>query len=535
MNNQPSLIGQTIGNYKVVEQIGEGGMGVVFMAEHPVIGRKVAIKLLHASFAHDPETVARFFNEARAIHMIRHHNIVEILDFGQTTDGQPYFTMELLSGQSLAARIEEGPVPAAEAVAIVSQICDALQAAHDKNVIHRDLKPHNVYLVGADKPPEVKILDFGVAKMTSGWGETSESGGRSVKTRTGSLMGTPLYMSPEQCRGSGRLDHRTDIYSLAVILFEMISGRPPFVAEGVGELFAKHMLEAPPSLATLIPDTPPHIVRAVARALSKDIDDRFPDMKTMRAALNTPDAEETAADRDRDRDHDGSDLGLPALATAPGRGETASSMPVAQSTTFSSAASELDASLEDALQPPRSRKGLVLAGLATLAVVAGGVVISRRPDPSPALTQKAPAPAAAVPGTGVSPSGPPASTASTKVLAPAGIATIRIDATPATSHLFSKPRGSLLAEDLGMVPVTLELPRADPPIEYLLRADGHKERVVRVDPARDRALRFTLEPAQVIGDQTADKKPKPAERKPAAKPVRRMPVHDADGLAVPSF
>ncbi|MBC8131977.1 MAG: serine/threonine protein kinase, partial [Deltaproteobacteria bacterium] len=280
-----SLAGQTIGNYKVVQQIGEGGMGVVYLAEHPVIGRKVAIKLLHTSFAKDSETVARFFNEARAIHLIAHPNIVEILDFGQTTDGQPYFIMEYLSGESLAERIARGPVPPVEGVTIVSQICDALQAAHDKKIVHRDLKPHNVYLLAHGGRQIVKILDFGVAKMSTGW-DAAQSGGQSVKTRTGSLMGTPLYMSPEQCRGSGKLDHRTDIYSLAVILFEMLSGRPPFVAEGVGELFAMHMLEPAPSLAEFAPGAPPHIVHAVGRALSKNLEDRYPNMQTFRDALN---------------------------------------------------------------------------------------------------------------------------------------------------------------------------------------------------------------------------------------------------------
>jgi serine/threonine-protein kinase len=604
-NLPPSLVGQTIGNYKVVEQIGEGGMGVVYMAEHPVIGRKVAIKLLHTSFAHDPETVARFFNEARTIHMIRHHNIVEVLDFGQTADGQPYFTMELLSGQSLAARIEEGPVPPAEAVAIVSQICDALQAAHDKNVIHRDLKPHNVYLVGPRTPPEVKILDFGVAKMTSGWGETSQSGGRSVKTRTGSLMGTPLYMSPEQCRGSGKLDHRTDIYSLAVILFEMISGRPPFVAEGVGELFAKHMLEPPPSLATLAPGTPPHIVRAVARALSKDIEERFPDMQSLKAALNTPDPEPRTAERpsraiaaaganagananadvgasagagpgDGTGHDDGWVRGTAArLTTAAsvagtdgraegtggaggewresgnprntqgplrGPGETAGSMPVAQSTTFSSAASELDDSFEDL--PRRSHRGLVLAGLAALAVVAGGVFIARRPAP-PLAPTAVPRPAPSSPSSGAS---APGRAAAGQPPAPAANVTLRIEAVPATAHLLRKPGPGVGAgvppEDLGQVPVELSLPQLGQPRDYLLRAEGHKDRMVRVDPQHDHGiLRFNLEPALALsdkagdkaGEKVGDKRPRPPERKPAPKPIRRVPIHDADGLAVPSF
>ena len=161
-----TLVGQTIGNYKVVQQIGEGGMGVVYLAEHPVIGRKVAIKLLHAVLARDPDIVARFFNEARAIHMVAHENIVEILDFGQTPDGQPYFIMEYLSGESLSDAIARGPMSADQVEAISVQMCKALGAAHSKGIVHRDLKPHNVQLViKADGALQVKILDFGVAKI----------------------------------------------------------------------------------------------------------------------------------------------------------------------------------------------------------------------------------------------------------------------------------------------------------------------------------------------------------------------------------
>ena len=221
-----SLINHTIGNYRVTSLLGEGGMGVVYLAQHPVFGRKVAIKLLHAVLARDPDIVARFFNEARAIHMVAHENIVEILDFGQTADGQPYFIMEFLQGESLTEAIARGPMATEQVEAIGVQMCKALGAAHAKGIVHRDLKPHNVQLViKADGALQVKILDFGVAKILS-----TPDGASSVKTRTGSLMGTPLYMSPEQCKGAGVLDHRTDIYSLGVILFEMLSGRPPFNA-----------------------------------------------------------------------------------------------------------------------------------------------------------------------------------------------------------------------------------------------------------------------------------------------------------------
>jgi hypothetical protein len=160
-------------------------------------------------------------------------------------------------------------------------MCKALGAAHSKGIVHRDLKPHNVQLViKADGALQVKILDFGVAKILA-----SPDGASSVKTRTGSLMGTPLYMSPEQCKGAGVLDHRTDIYSLGVILFEMLSGRPPFNAEGVGELFAKHMLEDPPLVTEFVPAAPPHMAAAIMKSLAKEPDARFRAWRTFRKAL----------------------------------------------------------------------------------------------------------------------------------------------------------------------------------------------------------------------------------------------------------
>ena len=273
MSTTATLINHTIGNYRVTSLLGEGGMGVVYLAQHPVFDRKVAIKLLHAVLARDPDIVARFFNEARAIHMVAHENIVEILDFGQTPDGQPYFIMEYLSGESLSDAIARGPMPADQVEAISVQMCRALGAAHAKGIVHRDLKPHNVQLViKADGALQVKILDFGVAKILA-----SPDGASSVKTRTGSLMGTPLYMSPEQCKGAGVLDHRTDIYSLGVILFEMLSGRPPFNAEGVGELFAKHMLEDPPLVTEFVPGAPPHMAAAIMKSLAKDAGGALPE------------------------------------------------------------------------------------------------------------------------------------------------------------------------------------------------------------------------------------------------------------------
>ena len=501
-----SQVGKTIGNYKVVQQIGEGGMGVVYLAEHPVIGRKVAIKLLHASFARDSETVARFFNEARAIHMIAHPNIVEILDFGQTSDGQPYFIMEFLQGQSLADRILRGPLPANDAVAIVTQICDALQAAHDKNIIHRDLKPHNVYLIGAEAKPTVKILDFGVAKMTTGW-NTADSGGQSVKTRTGSLMGTPLYMSPEQCRGSGKLDHRTDIYSLAVILFEMISGHPPFVAEGVGELFAKHMLEPPPSLAEVAPRTPPHVARAVMRALSKDLEDRFPTMKAFAEALNGR-ADVTTP---------GSARAVSQIKTMSAAHPTMTGRPAEEATTLSSAASALG--VDTLAVPKRSFKGVFVVLLLAVVGLGGGIfAMKQRQQADQPAPQPVPPPVVEAP-----PVEPP------KPTPPAQI-DIRFESEPDGAHVLRKVEGKAEPEDLGAAPLDLKLDKSEQSTQYLLHAEGFKDRGVTIDASRDRVLHLSLDRLPPPPEKEVVKAAPPHPARPK-KPV----IHDADGLAVPSF
>ena len=276
-----NLTNETIGNYRVVKGLGEGSMGSVCLAQHPVIGRKVAIKLLRPDLSEYPDVVARFFNEARAIHAVGHENVVEVLDFGQTDKGQPYFIMEFLEGESLSEAIGRGPMDPAQAVIIGNQLCGALSAAHAKGIVHRDLKPQNIQLVAKpDGGLHVKVLDFGVAKLLDSLG-----GAHSARTRTGSVMGTPLYMAPEQCRGAGAVDYRADIYSLGVVLFEMLVGRPPFVAEGLGDLLTMHMFHEPPRLHDELPQLPEHLAAAVMKALAKEPGDRFQSMDEFRDAL----------------------------------------------------------------------------------------------------------------------------------------------------------------------------------------------------------------------------------------------------------
>jgi serine/threonine-protein kinase len=277
------MIGQSFGNYRAVSLLGEGGMGVVYLAEHPEIGRKVAVKVLHRDFARDEQLLGRFLNEARAANAIRHPNIIEILDSGTLADRTPYLVMELLEGESLATRLKrEGRLPIRDAVDFCYQTASALNAAHAKGIVHRDLKPDNLFVVPDPHDPareRIKVLDFGIAKLAQ------SSPGDSVKTRTGTLMGTPIYMSPEQCRGIRAVDHRTDIYSLGVILYEMLAGHPPFVSEGFGDLVNMHINMAPPPLRGLRPDVPDGLEAVINRMLAKPPEARFEGMGALQTAL----------------------------------------------------------------------------------------------------------------------------------------------------------------------------------------------------------------------------------------------------------
>jgi eukaryotic-like serine/threonine-protein kinase len=230
-----ALIGADVGGYVVEGELGRGGMGVVYQATHPMIGKRVAIKVLKPSLSNNPGTVERFVQEARAVNQIGHPNIVDIFAFGALPDGRSYLIMDLLVGESLRKRVKRGALPVEDAVRILDEVASALAAAHDKGFIHRDLKPDNVYLVDHHGKIDVKLLDFGLAKLLVPAGLS----GRAFRTATGAMLGTPDYMSPEQLKGSG-VDHRTDIYALGVVAFEILAGqRPRRYSDGSFELDGK--------------------------------------------------------------------------------------------------------------------------------------------------------------------------------------------------------------------------------------------------------------------------------------------------------
>ncbi len=278
--------GMMVGEYQVEGRIGEGGMGTVYSAVHPIIMRKVAIKVLNFSGSRAESASQRFVQEARAATLVRHRNIVDVFAFGQLRDGRSYLVMEFLEGESLQGYLERhGPLSFARALPIIDGICAGLKAAHDKHIVHRDLKPENIWICPAEEGREVdemavKILDFGLAKLVSG-----PLGSDAMLTRAGMTIGTPAFMSPEQCRGSRELDHRSDLYSLGVILYQMFTLRVPFVGESYIDVVNHHLRTEPASLKQAI-GMPGELDDIIGKALAKQPEDRYQSVAELREALH---------------------------------------------------------------------------------------------------------------------------------------------------------------------------------------------------------------------------------------------------------
>jgi|GEM_PF-1795008 len=270
------LVGTTVGSFRIIRRVGQGGMGSVYLAQHPAIGSRVAVKFIHESAAANPEAVRRFFAEARVTNMVGHESIVNIIDLAEVR-GRFYIVMEFLDGITLGAAIKQGPLAVSDAVRIVRDLCEALQAAHSQGIVHRDLKPDNVFLVPrTGRPPLVKIVDFGIAKLREDHAGDA--------TAPGELMGTPRYMSPEQCDGK-LVDGRSDQYALGLIAYELLTGAPAVNGSTMMAIIRSHTELTPTPPHVIRPDVGPLVSKVVMRALAKKPDDRFTDLTDMSGAL----------------------------------------------------------------------------------------------------------------------------------------------------------------------------------------------------------------------------------------------------------
>ncbi|HMG23631.1 MAG TPA: serine/threonine-protein kinase [Kofleriaceae bacterium] len=269
-----------IGQYRIIRKIGAGGMGLVYLGEHTLLGRRAAVKTLLPTVAANREIVERFFNEARATSAIADPGVIQVFDFGYHVDGTAYIVMELLEGEALSARLDRlGALPLGDALRFTRQVAGSLAAAHARDIVHRDLKPENIFLVRdaeAQGGERTKIIDFGICKMGAG---------DPMLTEVGAMIGTPVYMSPEQCRGSGEVDPRSDIYAFGCLLFHLLTGRPPFLGEASGDLIVAHLEEEPPPPSRYAPELPLAVDALVLRCLAKAPGDRFASMTELQAAL----------------------------------------------------------------------------------------------------------------------------------------------------------------------------------------------------------------------------------------------------------
>jgi serine/threonine-protein kinase len=485
-------VGQTVGNYRITAKVGEGGMGVVFLAEHPVIARRAALKAIHPDFEPSAEVVARFVNEARLISQIGHEHIVDVTDFGRTPEGDFYFIMEYLAGEALADTIQrDGAMPLERALSIAAQIADALGASHARGVVHRDLKPENVFLIPRSGTRDfVKVLDFGLAKLMSG----------DAKTQAGPaspIMGTPYYMSPEQCEGLSGIDGRADVYALGCILFEMLTGSVPFGGESSGEILAKQLTTRAPAARRFVAGLPEAVDVILQRALAKDPADRYQSMTELRLALLAPGIVAPPA------------VGEDISAGIRGAQLTASEAPAPRTrarTTFREAAGAFASTPGVPVARPRGRGRAWIGGLAAAAALVA--LFAGRGAPAPTAARAAAAPA-----------------------------TIRLTfgSDPAGAEIVGRDGRSV-----GVTPLSIELAPSDAAARYVLRKAGFLPKSVSLIPNVSSPVFVTLEaepavdpPAPRSAAPARARLARPAPRRAAA-PTLPAPPYEDDVLS-PSF
>ena len=504
--------GQVVGEYVIDGKLGQGGFGAVFKASHPLIGKEVAVKVLARRFSVDPDMVERFQAEARAVNQIRHRHIIDIFSFGTLDDGRAYYVMEYLEGETLGERLaRETRLSFEVALPILRAIARALDAAHSKDIAHRDLKPDNVFLARSRDPADgddfAKLLDFGIAKLM----RVEES--LKSKTQTGVPMGTPYYMSPEQCRGRD-VDHRTDYYAFGVVAYQLLTGVYPIDGDDYMTVLMKQISEDAPPASSHLAELPAGIDDVLAWLMRKDPADRPPSLAAAMQALDAVAAAEgiavPRAPRSAPVDVPRATHGQGAVVTPAGLARTDAMTPVAAAALATTSGPDHPAT--------RARgRGIVLAAVALGAVVLGAGVFALvrsadAPTRSGALARPPTTPIAVAPP--VVPA--PGSTAAPAPPRPPERVTLTITDAPDGTEIHG-PSGSLL----GVVP-TLQLARDDHDLVLTFQADGYRPVSRTLHPTADASLSVKLEKK---GAATTVR-PSPAPPSPPIPPSGTTAGHD---------
>ena len=472
-----TLVGQTLlDRYRITAQIGKGGMGAVYEAQHMLIGKRVAIKVLLDHYAHTGPVVARLEQEAKLASSIGHEHIVDITDFGETPDGRTFVVMEYLEGESLGACLRrDGQLDEERAVRIAQQTASALSAAHAKGILHRDIKPENIFLLRRKEADFVKVVDFGISKSL----HTGEGEGSTPRlTQTGMVLGTPLYMSPEQARGEEDLDQRIDVYALGVILYEMVTNVVPFQGNNSLSIIARVINEEPPPPRALRPGLSPELEAVILHAMAKDRDQRYPTCDALAADL---------AALLQDVSTTGTRLRLNAPLPARRRRK----------------------------RPPLPVRIMFLLLTASAAGLAGWAILGDREPP------QAPVP-------------PPPPVVAPSSVAPAPVERAEAPAVPesprelerARIHIVSEPPGATIYEGgrvHGETPVYIEPLRKDEDFELVAKLDGHEDTRFRVNAAADDQRTVSVNLDELPASQRpAGRRPGAGASTPTSRPVQTV-------------